>query len=169
MSIIDIHKLSKDQQSDIQQFYNKIRSYDIDKNIIDEIFSEIVGFDCMNIKTWDDLVEHNLEECLECSTVSDMTHAFPCEKSAQAFLKIYYLIEHAYGGFPKYSYNSCTMVFWDIDRDEPALDRYYECNQKVSPIVFKFYEDAEEFIKHKENVELLKTFFMINVEEDYYD
>lgn len=164
MSIIDIKKLTKEQQTDIQQFYNKIRSYDIDKNVVDEIFSEIVGFDCMNIKTWEDLVEHNLEECLECSTVSDMIHAFQEERSANALMKIQYLIKHVYGGLPDNPWSACTFVCWDINENKPYLDSYMTCVHVITPIRFRCEEQAKDFISYPENVELIMQFYNIPVE-----
>lgn len=164
MAIIDIKNLTKEQQEEIQLLYDKMSSYDIDKNVLDNMFTELVGFDCLKIKTWNDLVEHNLEECLECSTVSDMTYAFPEERSADAFLKIQYLIKHAYRGFPDNPYQVCTFVYWDIDENKPMIDTYLTCKHKVTPICFKYSDKAKEFISYPENVELIRQFYNIPVE-----
>lgn len=168
MAIIDINNLSKDQQKEIRSLYNKMSTCDIDKTVLDDMFSELVGFDCMNIKTWEDLVEHNLEECLECSTINGLSHAFPEERAAQAFMKIQYLIKHVYGGLPEHPYDGRTFVYWDVNENKPRVDTYLSCVHMVSPISFKYEDKAIEFITYPENVELLRRFYNIPVERLNY-
>ena len=80
----------------------------------------------------------------------------PIEKSALALLKIHQLIEVGYGG--------------NIGSDERYLDTRtidptgfcpVRNDFEVRHIAFHTEEQAKEFLKHPENVQLLKDYFMI--------
>lgn len=115
-------------------------------------------------KTWSDIKEEekfqgnaaivvNKEELIET----------PIIKSTNALLKIHQLIEVGYGGnvteeewnrycYPKYfiEYNNESKIF-----------KVMEFSYSRSHIAFHTKEQAEEFLKYPENIQLLKDYFMI--------
>lgn len=112
------------------------------------------------IKTWDELVKR--QEFLTCYVDIDgngcSTAGSNIEKSALALLKISQLIGTCYGG---------NVTEWEY----PCVDKYIitptlhieKVNYKSfkSHIAFHTKEQAEEFLKYPENVQLLKDYFMI--------
>lgn len=99
----------------------------------------------------------------------------PIEKSALALLKIHQLIETGYGG-------NITNKEWEIinSKEWKIVNNYKSLyiitlhyNNKIkyvrvtdvdsySQIAFHTKEQAEEFLKYPENIQLLKDYFMIN-------
>lgn len=88
----------------------------------------------------------------------------PIEKSVLALLKIYQLIEVGYGG-------NVTKKEWKNDEfkfiiaKDASIDVFNissVCHCAATPIAFHIREQAEEFLKYPENVQLLKDYFMIN-------
>lgn len=120
-------------------------------------------------KTWSELVKkdgkiatYNLIATYNDYTPHSTSYT-PIEKSALALLKIHQLIEVGYGGnitneewnrycYPKYfiEYNNENKIF-----------RVMEFSYSKSHIAFHTKEQAEEFLKYSENVQLLKDYFMI--------
>lgn len=82
-------------------------------------------------------------------------------KSALALLKIHQLIEIGYGG-------NVTNEEWDSKKEWFVITCYdFETSEivlsnKRSHIAFHTREQAEEFLSHPENIQLLKDYFMIN-------
>lgn len=85
----------------------------------------------------------------------------PIEKSALALLKIHQLIEVGYGG-------NITNGEWDSRKEWFVITCYdFETSEIVlsnrrSHIAFHTREQAEEFLSHPENVQLLKDYFMVH-------
>ena len=120
-------------------------------------------------KTWSDL--ERLDEITECG--AEIVQTFnnrwwdstkgntPIEKSVLALLKIHQLIEVGYGGnvtneeweeaFELKYVISCTA-----DKSLPI-----HATNCIHTIAFHTKEQAEEFLKYTENVELVKDYFMI--------
>lgn len=114
-------------------------------------------------KTWSEIKEYNVEVH---SAIQHLESNGPCElicKSALAFLKIHQLIKVGYGG-------NVNNEEWNIPYFKFAINIVNEefkiipvNNTNLSPyVVFHEIEQAEEFLKYPENVQLLKDYFMIN-------
>lgn len=118
-------------------------------------------------KTWSNIKDKNIYYFKVCNDLIELEKSanvlFPIEKSALALLKINQLIEVGYGGnitdkewnrycYPKYfiEYNNESKIF-----------RVMEFSYSKSHIAFHTKEQAEEFLKYPENVQLLKDYFMI--------
>lgn len=121
-------------------------------------------------KTWSKLIQTdkfslNLIE-IDDNGSGHTSTSTPIEKSALALLKIYQLIEVGYGG----------NVTFDYIRKMPTYEKvwsiYYNFNVKRfetkcsvesidNTILFHTKEQAEEFLKYPENIQLLKDYFMI--------
>lgn len=84
------------------------------------------------------------------------------KKSALALLKIHQLIEVGYGGNVSTSKKLHILgnTYYNIDIND---DGFIVCNKALSinHVSFNTKEQAEEFLKYPENVELLKDYFMI--------
>lgn len=89
----------------------------------------------------------------------------PIEKSALALLKIHQLIEVGYGG-------NVTFEEWDIQNIKYTICPFHYTTHYFDIITTTYYPDkchiafhtmeqAEEFLKYPENVQLLKDYFMI--------
>lgn len=113
-------------------------------------------------KTWNDIKHCNIE-VWQCISSMDYGPTEPIVKSALALLKIHQLIEVGYGGnitdeewnrycYPKYfiEYNNENKIF-----------RVMEFSYSKSHTAFHTKEQAEEFLKYPENIQLLKDYFMI--------
>ena len=120
-------------------------------------------------KTWSDL--ERLDEITECG--AEIVQTFnnrwwdstkgntPIEKSALALLKIHQLIEVGYGGnITNEEWKEHTKIKYTIDLKDKKLICSYTYLFK-SHIAFHTKEQAEEFLKYSENVQLLKDYFMI--------
>lgn len=125
-------------------------------------------------KTWNDLVK---SEKYHCNTIkidhNGDGYAFPgrdIEKSALALLKIYQLIEVGYGGnVTNDEWDDTDMKKWYITPNvlyffnEEIFDIVYAWNRSYKRVIaFHTGEQAKEFLKYPENVQLLKDYFMIN-------
>ena len=85
----------------------------------------------------------------------------PIERSALALLKIHQLIEIGYGGnITNEEWKEHTKIKYTIDLKDKKLICSYTYHFK-SHIAFHTKEQAEEFLKYSENVQLLKDYFMI--------
>ena len=85
----------------------------------------------------------------------------PIERSALALLKIHQLIEIGYGGnITNEEWKEHTKIKYTIDLKDKKLICSYTYLFK-SHIAFHTKEQAEEFLKYSENVQLLKDYFMI--------
>lgn len=89
----------------------------------------------------------------------------PIEKSALALLKIHQLIEVGYGGnVSKEKWEKIDYNKWIIKPLEPleGFDiRFVDRITDYSHVAFSTVEQAKEFLKYPENVQLLKYYFMI--------
>lgn len=116
-------------------------------------------------KTWSELVKENryqpyfAEIHIRFSLKDKCAYGKnPIEKSAAALLKIHQIIEAGYGG---------NVTEWEY----PCVDKYIitptlhieKVNYKSfkSHIAFHTIEQAEEFLKYPENVQLLNDYFMV--------
>lgn len=111
-------------------------------------------------KTWNNITECNVEVW---QYISRMNYGLvePIVKSALALLKIHQLIEVGYGGnvtneewenaFELKYVISCTA-----DKSFPI-----HATNCIHTIAFHTEEQAKEFLKYTENVQLLKDYFMI--------
>lgn len=111
-------------------------------------------------KIWNNITECNVEVWQH---ISRMNYGpiEPIVKSALALLKIHQLIEVGYGGnvtneewenaFELKYVISCT-----VDKSFPI-----HATNCIHTIAFHTKEQAEEFLKYTENVQLLKDYFMI--------
>lgn len=77
----------------------------------------------------------------------------PIEKSAIALLKIHQLIEVGYSGN--------TNKGWCINVKDNKFC-VYQTLYTFTPFAFHTREQAEEFLKYPENIQLFKDYFMIN-------
>lgn len=100
----------------------------------------------------------NCPDCIEGTTNNNT----PIEKSALALLKIHQLIEIGYGGYPtmyEKMYKSDKIRTIGIDFDYNFYIEEYTIPS--NHIAFHTKEQAEEFLKHSENIQLLKDYFII--------
>lgn len=119
-------------------------------------------------KTWSELcatnnwhiytIEHQFSKDIY-STNEGITSI---EKSALALLKIHQLIEVGYGGNitneERENKNGAYFVYYSFSRKDFIIA--YDVTVKQS-IAFHTKEQAKEFLKYPENVQLLKDYFMI--------
>lgn len=125
-------------------------------------------------KTWNDLVK---SEKYYCNTIkidhNGDGYAFPgrdIEKSALALLKIYQLIEVGYGGnVTNNEWEDTDIKKWYLIPkvhyffNEEIFDTVYAWNRSYKrAIAFHTGEQAIEFLKYPENVQLLKDYFMLS-------
>lgn len=84
-----------------------------------------------------------------------------CDEPSYALMKILRLIEYWYGGVVTQLDRETTYyaLRYNLRERKPEIDRF--TSYPPSPIRFHTLEQAKEFIGYQENVELLKTFFMI--------
>lgn len=118
-------------------------------------------------KTWSDLVKENKYQPYFAEIHSRFSLRDKCaygknsvEKSAAALLKIHQLIEVGYGGnITNEEWNSRKEWFvitcYDFETSEIVL------SNRRSHIAFHTREQAEEFLSHPENIQLLKDYFMV--------
>lgn len=128
-------------------------------------------------KTWSELVKKDnrqvvREACIGVSTFQVTIYNSPkIVKSVLAFLKIRRLIEISYGGNVSYS------DFSELGKPDPVIIvpqgtipsgniAFYAKTEDVydnsfSHIAFHTKEQAQEFLSHEENIQLLKDYFMI--------
>lgn len=88
----------------------------------------------------------------------------PIEKSALALLKIHQLIEVGYGGNvinDEWIDRDITKYFISFDNDNLIGIEKTILSEEFSHIAFHTKEQAIEFLKYPENIELLKDYFMI--------
>lgn len=117
-------------------------------------------------KTWSEMVAQDKETiCIvEIDEMAVTTAKTPIEKSALALLKIHQLIEVGYGGnVTNEDWKNPYLAKYDIIPDTAHSDKLcVRCVGFVkSVIAFHTKEQAEEFLKYPENVQLLKDYFMI--------
>lgn len=117
-------------------------------------------------KTWSELIKSNTTlECKINVINKQEQHVFvnasPVVKSALALLKIHKLIEVGYGGnvtneewetFVPY------YIWYNTDNERFMLNSSTLAKHHIA---FHTKEQAEEFLKYPENVQLLKDYFMI--------
>lgn len=98
------------------------------------------------------------------SSVFIRKDATPIEKSALALMKIHTLIEQGYGGNPLYQekWDNQTNEFAEIYYN-PGDNEFYICWDINSTgfIIFRTTEQAQEFLSHEENRQLLRDYYMI--------
>lgn len=123
-------------------------------------------------KTWSDYIITNRDNFKKgiCDYCIDVTGTgnngwtrrnTPIEKSALALLKIHQLIEVGYGGnVTRSDYIDIHKKAWGIDYDF-LRNNFYPSTICYSLVAFHTEEQAEEFLKYPENVQLLKDYFMI--------
>lgn len=119
-------------------------------------------------KTWNELENRNNEATYNLSIIDkyglnkEIVEPSPIEKAALALLKIYQLIEAGYGG-------NITNEEWVNDDWKYAIE-YYSNNKKFTIIstthtkyliAFHTPKQADEFLYHSENIQLLKDYSMI--------
>lgn len=119
-------------------------------------------------KTWSELL--NSPNCEIVGTVSldingndYLQNDSLIEKSALALLKIYQLIEVGYGGniTDKEWNRYCYPKYFIEYNNENKMFKVMEFSYFKSHIAFHTKEQAEEFLKYSENIQLLKDYFMI--------
>lgn len=120
-------------------------------------------------KTWSELVKmkDTKDYFLEYHAIKgfdyEITSPNPIEKSALALLKIHQLIEVGYGGnvtneewiSPNYAHYAISLYHHS---------KHFEILQNPADrhlVLFHTKEQAEEFLKHPENIQLLKDYYMI--------
>lgn len=126
-------------------------------------------------KTWSEYINVHSDEfdkgikdyCVDVSGTNNngwIRRNTPIEKSALALLKIHQLIEVGYGGnVTNWEWKSVSITKWRIGfnyNGEIMID-YCILPIAYTPIAFHTKEQAEEFLKYPENVQLLKDYFMI--------
>lgn len=110
-------------------------------------------------KVWDDIVTANPDILKNIDFLGANSHD-PVSKSALALLKINILIEKGYGGnITNEEWESCDAK-WVIKVFTSKFDYTSVCHDR-SHVAFHNQEQAEEFLKHPENIELLNDYFMM--------
>lgn len=130
---------------------------------------ELVRKESKSIKTWGDLVAAQKAESCQatvsgCFTnISETLRDTELEKSAVAMMKIYQLIDIAYGGNPTASEkNDWNNTLYSIKFDEGNFEPWISVNDEwIEPIAFYSEKDALEFIDYEDNVKLLRDFYRI--------
>lgn len=118
-------------------------------------------------KTWSEYMESEYYKWDEVyRSLSMQTN--PIYKSMFAFLKIHQLIEVGYGGNPTYR-NFCYNDVWNIVPMGYGNTLYFHISScsgesETSHIAFHTKEQAKEFLREEENIELLKDYFMTDRE-----
>lgn len=114
-------------------------------------------------KTWSDIKEEKRFQGNACIVANkEALIETPIIKSANAFLKIYQLIEIGYGGNVTNEewngINSYVSIQYYTNKHDIdiCLNTYNKTN-----IAFHTKEQAKEFLSYPENVQLLKDYFMI--------
>lgn len=123
-------------------------------------------------KTWSKIKDKNIYYFKVCNDLieleSSATVLSPIEKSALALLKIHQLIEVGYGGnVTNEEWRNSKLIkviisrqeLKEIGEDTPFTKLLTQFT--FSHIAFHTKEQAEEFLKYPENVQLLKDYFMI--------
>lgn len=88
----------------------------------------------------------------------------PIERSALALLKIHQLIEVGYGGNvinDEWINRDITKYFISFGNDNIIGIEKTILSEEFSHIAFHTKEQAKEFLKYPENIQLLKDYFMI--------
>lgn len=135
------------------------------KNTLIELFGRYNIESINTPKTWEALgIKENLVRGCVVSTsgMDDWTQESSWEEvAAQAFLKIYTLIDKCYGGYPTILERVGTTNLYGIYYD-PEDELFYvdDCICLDNIIVFHTKEQAEEFLVYASNVELLREFYM---------
>lgn len=114
-------------------------------------------------KTWDDVREYNLEILRAIAELERIAPITPIIKSAIALLKIHRLIEYGYGrNVTDKEWTPVHVYHYTINYNKykRKFDIYESQNNKYH-VTFHTKNQAEEFLSHPENVELLKDYFMI--------
>ena len=118
-------------------------------------------------KTWSELVKENkyqpyfAEIHIRFSLKDKCAYGKnPIEKSAAALLKIHQLINVGYGG------NVTNEEWKNIDKYKYIISATFHVESKIhfcskNHIAFHTKEQAKEFLKYPENIQLLKDYFMI--------
>lgn len=125
-------------------------------------------------KTWNSLVESGKYHCttvkIDHNGVGCTFSGIDIEKSVLALLKIRQLIEIGYGGnVTNDEWDDINIKKWFFmpvafySPDEEIFNIVYAHNRSYKrAIAFHSEEQAKEFLKYPENVELLKDYFMLN-------
>lgn len=119
-------------------------------------------------KTWDEFIKQfrHTKDDLSVDLTGNKYFGWtrrdtPIEKSALALLKIHQLIEVSYGGNitnEEWSiYGNVSFVIFCNDCGEFEITRSNERQH----LAFHTQKQAEEFLSHEENIQLLKDYFMI--------
>lgn len=126
-------------------------------------------------KTWSELVKENkyqpyfAEIHIRFSSKDKCTYGKnPIEKSALALLKIHQIIEVGYGGnvtneewLDRYTNDTTKWVIISNDDNGDFIIIETKFNHFRNNPAFHTEEQAKEFLKYPENVQLLKDYFMI--------
>lgn len=122
------------------------------------------------IKTWDDLCNHPDTSPTDIGFVNDFdkltedygTHETRHAKSALAFLKIRLLIEEAYGWNPSFEEkNDWNIWKFGIKFNEEGEPWVCETDEWIQGIAFYTEAQANDFLSHESNVQLVKDYFMV--------
>lgn len=84
----------------------------------------------------------------------------PIEKSAHALIKIHQLIEVRYGGNVDKTKEFYSIAY-DVQDKRFIVRSCYNVIYDNVAVCFNSKELAEEFLLYKENIELLKDYFML--------
>lgn len=119
-------------------------------------------------KTWDDYADlynirsnYKITHNTESAEIYD--NNYKIGKAAIAFIKIHKLIEVGYGGnVTKEDYINDEWIYAIIySSSSNNLEIIKTCHSRYNNIAFHTKEQAKEFFKYPENIELLKDYFMI--------
>ena len=165
---------------EISNDYLRIKSVDKVINLYKDgkydIHGECMLFPSKDQRDWNKWIEENKSKTWSDSlfTVYELSYIdndkdyvltstgiSPIERSALALLKIHQLIEIGYGGnITDEEWKEHTKIKYTIELKDKKLICSYTYHFK-SHIAFHTKEQAEEFLKYSENVQLLKDYFMI--------
>lgn len=110
-------------------------------------------------KTWDDIPYNRVERMYDAIGYECDYNFTPIEKSSIALLKIHQLIEVGYSGnITNDKYNNTYYISYYLPDKELIVT---DAGLYKSHIAFHTKEQAEEFLKYPENIQLLKDYFMI--------
>lgn len=139
--------------------------------MVEDYKEELLNKYMSDVKTWSDVEFlrdiQSIDAYIDPGYVTATRDRSPIEKAAIALLKINYLIEHYYGGNATHEdWLDESIIKYYISPAYDDLGKYYvECTRisaEYRHIAFHTREQAEEFLKYPENIQLLKDYFLNN-------
>ena len=145
----------------------KVHCVDLPYNAADDLFTEdgrywrINDTECMLFPSKSQRDWRMWKQSIETQ------HSMTLIKSALAYFKIQQLVDTSYGGIPTTEDRvNCTLFMVDYCPKYEEIDGVSEFYVRIASdcygnILFHSSEQAEDFISHSENIQLLRDYYMI--------